>query len=40
MCEGRMKLVAIAPGPDRLEVRTFECGNCSLSFTNVVPEIR
>jgi hypothetical protein len=40
MCEGRMKLVAIATGPDRLEVRTFECRNCSLSFTNVVPEIR
>jgi hypothetical protein len=31
-----MILVAIAPGPDGLELRTFECRKCSLSFTNAV----
>jgi len=34
--EGRMMLVGIAPGPEGLELRTFECRNCSHSFTNAV----
>jgi hypothetical protein len=29
-------LVAIAPGLDGLELRTFKCRNCSHSFTNAV----
>lgn len=36
MCEGRMMLVAIAPGLDGLELRTFKCRDCSHSFTNAV----
>ena len=35
-CEGRMMLVGIAPGPVGLELRTFECRNCSHGFTNAV----
>jgi hypothetical protein len=31
-----MMLVGIAPGPERLELRTFECRNCDHSFTNAV----
>ena len=29
-------LVAIAPGPEGLELRTFECRKCDHSFTNAV----
>jgi transposase-like protein len=32
-CERRMMLVGIAPGPERLELRTFECRKCDQSFT-------
>ena len=35
-CEGRMMLVAVAPGPEGLELRTFECRKCDHSFTNAV----
>ena len=35
-CERRMMLVGIAPGPERLELRTFECRKCDHSFTNAV----
>jgi hypothetical protein len=31
-----MMLVAIAPGLDGLELRTFKCRDCSHSFTNAV----
>jgi len=37
-CEGRMMLVRIAPGPEGLEFRTFECRNCDHGFTNAVVE--
>lgn len=29
-------LVGIAPGPEGLELRTFECRKCDHSFTNAV----
>lgn len=29
-------LAAIAPGPEGLELRTFECRRCDHSFTNAV----
>ncbi len=35
-CEGRMMLVGIAPGPEGLELRTFECRKCDHGFTNTV----
>jgi hypothetical protein len=35
-CEGRMILAATAPGPEGLELRTFECRECDHSFTNAV----
>jgi hypothetical protein len=35
-CEDRMMLVGIAPGPEGLEFRTFECRKCDHSFTNAV----
>jgi hypothetical protein len=31
-----MMLAAIAPGPEGLELRTFECRKCDHSFTNAV----
>jgi hypothetical protein len=31
-----MMLVGIAPGPEGLELRTFECRKCDHSFTNAV----
>jgi hypothetical protein len=31
-----MMLLGIAPGPEGLELRTFECRNCGHSFTNAV----
>jgi len=36
ICEGRMMLAGIAPGPEGLELRTFECRNCDHSFTKAV----
>ena len=35
-CEGRMILLGLAPGPEGIELRTFECRNCGHSFTNAV----
>jgi hypothetical protein len=35
-CEARMMLAAIAPGPEGLELRTFECRRCDHSFTSAV----
>ena len=35
-CQGRMMLLGIAPGPEGIELRTFECRNCGHSFTNAV----
>jgi hypothetical protein len=35
-CQDRMMLLGIAPGPEGLELRTFECRNCGHSFTNAV----
>ena len=35
-CQGRMMLLGIAPGPEGLELRTFECRNCGHGFTNAV----
>jgi hypothetical protein len=32
----RMVLVGIMPGPEGLELRTFECRKCDHSFTNTV----
>jgi hypothetical protein len=34
--EQRTALVGIAPGPEGLELRTFECRKCNHSFTNAV----
>ena len=28
VCEGRMNLAGIAPGPDGSDLRTFECSRC------------
>ena len=37
-CEGRMMLAVIMPGPEGLELRTFECRKCNHSFTNAVAQ--